>query len=103
MGDPYNIFGWITVFFAITYKLPIIIKLDNTLNLKSLLLQASSYIFATIHGVLVEDVSLIVLNSLALCQNIIIYKTIYLQNNILKSDEGKLKVEIVPDKECPSV
>ena len=84
--DPYNIFGWLTIFFSMSYKLPIIITGVNKLSIGFLLLQTTSYIFAVVHGMLIKDDPVLILNVLAICQNLILYKKLYLPNKIVKSD-----------------
>ena len=94
-GDPYNIFGWLTILFSMSYKLPIIITGVNKLSIGFLLLQTISYIFAVVHGMLIKDAPILILNILAIGQNMILYKKLYLHNNIVKTDIVKTDTDVV--------
>ena len=77
------------------YKLPIIITGVNKLSIGFLLLQTISYIFAVVHGMLIKDAPILILNILAIGQNMILYKKLYLHNNIVKTDIVKSDTDVV--------
>ena len=72
-----SIFGWIASSITLIYKLPQIYKLNKNKNSDnisklSLFIQSTGYIFYIIHGITINDYSIIIMGSGALFQNIIL-------------------------------
>ena len=70
-----KLFGWIATTFSLIYKLPQIAHLCRTvsvsgINALSLYIQASSYIFLIIHGIILDDYPIIMMGVISLLQSI---------------------------------
>ena len=61
-----------------------------------ILIQTISYIFAVTHGVLINDNPIIVLNSLAIGQNMLVYKKLYISNYKVNSPDSSI-IEVCND------
>tara|TARA_B100000674_G_scaffold365251_1_gene307769 strand:- start:377 stop:631 length:255 start_codon:yes stop_codon:yes gene_type:complete len=71
------IFGWVAIFFSLTYKVPQMYilckeKKHEGLSINSILWQSIGYVFYIVHGVFIEDWPILIMGSVALVQSIII-------------------------------
>ena len=69
-----SIFGWIASTITLLYKLPQIYKIikkksSKDLSARSIVLQSVGYIFYTIHGYITNDLPILVMGSVAFCEN----------------------------------
>ena len=69
-----SIFGWIASSITLLYKLPQIYKIvksksSKDLSMRSIVLQSAGYIFYIVHGFTVKDLPILVMGSVALCEN----------------------------------
>tara|TARA_B100000700_G_C14707107_1_gene697307 strand:+ start:395 stop:703 length:309 start_codon:yes stop_codon:yes gene_type:complete len=90
-----SIFGWIASSITLLYKLPQIYKIVKTksskdLSMRSIVLQSLGYIFYILHGHTIKDLPILVMGSVALCENTIcIFLHLKYRNN--KKDETEQK------------
>ena len=90
-----SIFGWIASSITLMYKLPQIYKIVKTksskdLTMHSIVLQSLGYIFYILHGYTIKDLPILVMGSVALCENTICtFLHLKYRNN--KKDETEQK------------
>jgi MtN3 and saliva related transmembrane protein len=72
-----KIFGWIATGLSLIYKIPQIVKLYKTkeigsLSFMSLICQLLSYSFYIVHGIIIDDMPIIVMGSISIVQSILL-------------------------------
>jgi uncharacterized protein with PQ loop repeat len=87
-------FGWIATGFSLVYKLPQIYVTLKTkqvtgLSFFSLCFQLLSYIFYVIHGVMIEDMPIIVMGAISMLQSVLLV-ILYIYFSQKKSQETEL-------------
>ena len=90
------LFGWIATAFGLVYKLPQIARLRKAatvagISLTSLYIQASSYVFLIVHGVIIDDWPVIIMGIVSLLQSIVL---ISLFHYCLKSTDPPKSLEV---------
>jgi len=105
-----KIFGWLSTIFSLSYKIPQIRQLYRShetsgLNLKSLYIQSSSYIFLIIHAIGLEDNPIILMAVCSLLQSIILvilyHKCHFTKNKIIDPPVVSSSVKVL-EKTVPS-
>ena len=72
-----KLFGWLATVLSLLYKIPQIIKLYRTkqigsLSFCSIFCQLVSYSFYIVHGLIIDDMPIVVMGSVSLIQSIIL-------------------------------
>ena len=71
-------YGWIATGFSLIYKLPQIYTTLQTKNVESLsffsiCFQLLSYIFYVVHGIVIDDLPIVVMGSVSMLQSIVLF------------------------------